>query len=361
MRGFRRTPAGGAGGSGEDWLPRCASMAVGSVPFADPEEAFGLFTRTTPEVFAWPQFPRRSFLENMYVQFAAGLPGLRVDQEAGLLWVENQPPVEELMSFVEAVEADDLDDFSIGAEYAVGLHALPAMLQRLAEQPPVVKGQVTGPVSFCLSTTFADKRALLYDDTMREAATEMLAARARWQELFLRRLAPASTILMMVDEPFLAQWGSGYISMPDDLVAPPLTRVLTAVDCLRGIHVCGGTDWGKVVDLPLDLLNFDAADHAGALLAYAGPVGSFLREGGLLAWGAIPNDDRAGSLEAQTVGGRVLDLAGTLAGETGLSREAILGQSLISPACGTGTLSPAAATRCFELTAEVSAWLRERS
>ncbi|NLT35259.1 MAG: hypothetical protein GXX83_05120 [Gaiellales bacterium] len=360
MRGFRRTGLIDSGNGGGVWSPRCAPMAVGSVPYADAAEAYQLLLRTTPEVMAWPQLPRRSFLENMYVQFAEGLPGLKVDVAAGRAWVVEELPVEELAAFMERLEAGDPQAFGIGADHAAGLHGLPAVLREMERPPRLLKGQVTGPVSLCMSTAFLDKRALFYDDTMREVATEMLAARARWQEQFLRPLAATGQVLMMVDEPFLAQWGSGYLSMPDNLVVPALRRVVGAVECLRGIHICGGTDWAKVTRLPLDLLNFDAADHVDALLANAGPVGVFLDEGGMLAWGVVPNDDRALSLSAESAGASVLAAAETLGNEVGIAEEAILAQSFVSPACGTGALPPATAARCFELAGEVSSWLRDR-
>ena len=133
--------------------PSCAAMAVGSVPLTDPAEAVSLILRSTPEIPAWPQLPRRSFLENMYVQFSEGLPGLVLDRAQERLYVLDEVPPDDLIRFVEQVEADDPDAFAISPDYAAGL---PAMLEAVAgSRPPYIKGQVTGPVSFGLTVTFA--------------------------------------------------------------------------------------------------------------------------------------------------------------------------------------------------------------
>lgn len=338
--------------------PRCAAMAVGSVPYVDVGPALDLVLETTPEVPAWPQLPRRSFLENMYVQFSEGLPGLKVNAESASLVQQRDIPDESLIAFAEALESEDSSYFAISPTHAAGLHALPQLLERLPRPTSLIKGQVTGPVSFCLQLTDEERRPVLYDDTVRELAVELLTARARWQEGFLQAMAPEATVLMMVDEPFLTQWGSGYLSMPEDLVVPALQRVLSALDCLVGIHVCGGTDWAKVAALPLDLLNFDAADHLDALLAHAEAVAAFVAEGGMLAWGVVPNDDRALGLSPDETATTVLAGADALANTGLVERDEVLERSFVTPACGTGALPERTAETCLRLAAATSQRLR---
>ncbi len=334
--------------------PRCATMAVGSFPYVDVKPALDLLLETTPEVPAWPQLPRRSFLENMYAQFAEGLPGLEIDSVGGSMVQHLDIPDGDVVAFAEAIESGDLARFATSPEFAAGLHALPDLLSRLPRPATLVKGQVTGPVSFCLQLTDQGRRPVLYDDTVRELVTEMLTARALWQQRFLQELAPDATVLMMVDEPFLTQWGSGYLSMPDDLVVEPLERMLGALDCLVGIHVCGGTDWTKVAALPLDLLNFDAADHLDAVMAHAEAMAAFVAEGGLLAWGVVPNDDRALTLSPHTAAATLLDGVRALAAADLVREDQILTQSFVTPACGTGALPVETAEACLRLAASTS-------
>lgn len=338
-------------------------MAVGSLPYLAVEPALDLVAKTTPEVPAWPQLPRRSFLENMYVQFSEGLPGLIVDTETERLVQRHAVCDEELVTFAEALEranAGDSEYFRISPERAAGLYALPGLLSRLSPRPAFIKGQITGPVSFCLQVTDEDRRPILYDDTLRELATELLSARARWEQQFLESLAPEANVIMMIDEPFLTQWGSGYLSMPDELVLSSLERVAGSLDCLVGIHICGGTDWSKIVNLPLDILNFDAADYLNALLVHAEAVGAFVQEGGLLAFGAVPNDERALVLSAEAVADTVEEGVRGLVGGGLVGDKVLLEHSLVTPACGTGALPVATAEACLWLAAGASEVLRRR-
>jgi len=335
-------------------------MAVGSLPLTDPDEAVAFVLRYTPEVIAWPQLPRRSYLENMYVQFAEGLPGLVIDTEKERLFVYDEPPTDELLALAERLASDDPQAFAISPEYAAGLEALTRALTATPTQAPFVKGQVTGPVSLGLSIPREDRRALFYDDTLRDAAVQLLAGKARWQNDLLARLAPDSTPIVMVDEPYLTQAGSALISIPEDISLPALETCLSAIDGLAGIHVCGGTDWAGLTRLSVDLLDFDAADHLDSILTQREAVAAFLQQGGLLCWGVVPNDQRAGEWTAEEAGRRVLTGAEALAAAGAPTAETILAGSFVAPACGTGALTRPAAEAVFTLTAQTSSWLRAR-
>lgn len=338
--------------------PRCAAMAVGSVPHSDPATAVALVMRSTPDIPAWPQLPRRTFHENMFVQFTEGFPGVRLDEERERIYVLDEPPPDEVTAFVEALESGDPSRFAISPDYAA---TLPLLERALAEvDPPFVKGQVTGPVSQGLALSREDRRALLYDDTLRDISVNLIVMKALWQADILSRWAPRAVPLIMVDEPSLTQMGSAFVSIPEDIAFPALEQCLHALGCLSGLHVCGATDWGALATLPVDVLNFDAADHLDSLLTHREAVAAFLDEGGMLAWGAVPNDDRAVERTAEETGKIVLRGAETLAAVAGRSVDAVLEMSFVCPACGTGALAPALAERCFALSSETSTWLRRR-
>ena len=60
--------------------PGLRSMAAGSLPQTDPATACQLSLERL-DIPTWPQLPRRSFLENMYVQFSERFPGVVVKDE----------------------------------------------------------------------------------------------------------------------------------------------------------------------------------------------------------------------------------------------------------------------------------------
>jgi hypothetical protein len=338
-------------------------MAVGSLPYADATQAMDVMLRWTPEVLAWPQLPRRSFLENMYVQYGEGLPGAVVDAEQQRFHVTDDPPADEVHAFLDKLEQDDPALFAISPARAAGIPALESALRSVAESgalPAFVKGQVTGPVSFGLTVLREDRRGLLFDDTQRELATTLLANKARWQQDLLRRWAPSSIPVMVFDEPYLAQFGSAFVNVPAELCYPLLEECLTPLDCLTGVHVCGGADWETLTTLPFDLLSFDAADYLDSVITQREAFAAFVAEGGLLAWGAVPNDNRALDLDPEETAGRVLRGAEALAKTGAVSVQEVLAHSLVSPACGTGSLPVDVSERCFQVASETSLWLRER-
>ena len=62
------------------------ATAIGSMPHVDPQEACSLVLNYLPEIPTWPQLCNRSFLENMYVQFSEGFPGIVLEEER--IWVD---------------------------------------------------------------------------------------------------------------------------------------------------------------------------------------------------------------------------------------------------------------------------------
>lgn len=362
------TPTDGASANGPGApaaaLPRCAALAVGSLPYDDPGQAMEFILRWTPEIPAWPQLPRRSFLENMYVQYGEGFPGAVVDSEQQRFYVTDDLPADEVAGFLEKLEQDDPALFAISPDRAAGIPALQSALRALTEAgtaPPFVKGQVTGPVSFGLTVLREDRRGLLFDDTQRELAAALLAARARWQQDLLRLWSPTSVPVIVFDEPYMAQLGSAFVNVPPELCYPLLEECLAPLDCLTGIHICGGADWERVISLPFDLLSFDAADYLDSVITQREAFAAFAAEGGLLAWGAVPNDDRVLTLEPEEIARRILSGAEALEKTGALSVDEVLTLSFVSPACGTGALPVEVAERCFRLSAETSAWLRARA
>ena len=59
--------------------PGGAATVIGSFPHTSAEEACGLVFDTLPDIPAWPQLPRRDFLEDMNVQFSRRLPCFAID------------------------------------------------------------------------------------------------------------------------------------------------------------------------------------------------------------------------------------------------------------------------------------------
>jgi hypothetical protein len=88
-------------------------------------------------------------------------------------------------------------------------------------------------------------------------------------------------------------------------------------------------------------------------LLYPEAVKDLMDRGGAVAWGAVPTSEYTGEETGQ---GLWEHLRGVLQGleAKGLDRGLIASQSLVTPACGMGSLDEAKARAILELTAEVS-------
>jgi methionine synthase II (cobalamin-independent) len=331
------------------------ATAIGSMPHVDSREACSLVLKYLSEIPAWPQLPKKSFLENMYVQFSEGFPGVIV--EGARIWVDRSrdlsKPLEKLYS---AYLENRMEYGEISAKYAAGLHAF--LEQGKGKRREAVKGQVTGPISFGLSVTDQNRRPLLYDEVLADAIAKHLRLKAAWQEKALRSMCPKTII--SVDEPYLASMGSAFVSLPREQVVSLLEEVLGGIRGLKAIHCCGNTDWSVVLQTSLDILSFDAYNYAETLALYPDEVKSFLNRGGVIAWGIVPNEEQTLNKETKASIGDRLEKAMSLLSKKGISYDTIKSQCLISPSCGLASISTEAATRALDLTAAVSADFRKR-
>ncbi len=345
--------------------PELLPMTMGSLPHTDPAAAWELIHSWTPAIPAWPQLPRRTFCENMYVQFSEGFPGLVLDREDERIWVDREadlyPALERLYAAYLEIEspgdAEHQQSYgAMGEEYAAGLATASRWANNL-QQGQAVKGQVTGPVSWGLVVTDQDRRPALYDDVLADAIARHLRLKAAWQERQLRRFHPHTIIV--VDEPYMSSFGSAYVAIGREQVVTLMEEVLGGIQGLKGVHCCGNTDWSILLSSSVDILSLDAYDYAENLALYPDEVRAFLDRGGTIAWGIVPNSSSVWEETVDSLIERLLAGMNLLACK-GIPLDDILQAALITPACGLGTLTIDQAVRALELTAGVSAAMRDR-
>ncbi len=337
--------------------PRCLATAVGSLPHKDPKEACQLVWQYCADIPVWPQLPRRSYYENMYVQFAERFPGLTVDVGKEKAWVDRARADDELEALYLAYLEDDVDAWGVGHEYAAGLHAFFSEKEILSKAV-AVKGQVTGPISMGLQVTDQDLRPILYDEILADALAKHLRLKASWMEQQLRRVH--STVIVSVDEPYMSAFGSAFISLSREQVITALEEVFAGLSCLKGVHCCGNTDWSVLLETSVQVLSFDAYNYAESISLYPEAVQAFLQRGGIIAWGIIPMDE--GAIAAATVDGLLdrLEQAWGLLTAKGIPQDDVVASCLVTPSCGLAPISPAMAARALELTAQLSEAVRQR-
>ncbi len=333
----------------------CLPTAIGSMPQTDPQTACSQVTHYLKDIPAWPQLPKRSFLENMYIQFSQGFPGVVVKENS--IYIDRSrdlaKPLEQLYA---AYLENDIDKYPVSPEYAAGLHSF-LSLNNLS--PIAVKGQITGPVTWGLSVTDDSQKAVIYDDVLGDAVVKLLKLKASWQEKELRKISPNTIIF--VDEPYMASFGSISVPLSKEKVISLLEEVFGGISGLKGVHCCGNTDWSVLLDTSVDILSFDAYNYAQSLSLYPAEVKNFLDRKGAIAWGIIPNDEE--SLAKETVASLKDRLEEAMAPFTrkGIRFRQLVEQGLLTPSCGLAPLATGeAAAQALELLAELSAKIRKR-
>lgn len=343
-------------------IENCSTTLLGSVPH---NSGRGLCETlaTTLDVPAWPQLTRRSFHENMYVQFSASLPCITLDPANEKIGIDTSSDLApDLEKFYERYISEDITSFGLSREYAEGFFL---MLDALKDASGNwAKGQVTGPISFGLTVTDQDLRASLYDDTYADVIIKNVAMNARWQIQQLRTIRP--NIVLFVDEPYMAAFGSAFISLSRERVIDMLNEVFAAIHqegALAGVHCCANTDWSVLMATSADILNMDAHGYLDNLALYPGELRDFLDRGGVIAWGIVPNTDEIRRVTPEQIVQRLVAGINRIcekakARDVMILQDELFRHSLISPSCGLGPTTVDIADQVIETLVATSELLK---
>jgi hypothetical protein len=343
-------------------LPPFATTNIGSVPHLE-AQAITQRLNSTLDIPAWPQLPRKTFLENMYTQFSAALPALVLDETKQKIHFNTEGDLTQAITpFYEHVLADDLAFFALPERYASGFYALKQSLD--ASDQGWVKGQVTGPISFGLTVTDQDLRASLYHEHLADVIVKNTVMSARWQIRELKALRP--NVILFVDEPYMASFGSAFISLSREQVINMLDEVFEAIHAggaLAGVHCCANTDWSVLLETQVDILNLDAHGYLNNLALYPEELGAFLGRGGRIAWGMVPNNEAINNTTASQLALDLLsgiDQISERASQRGISLPSNFDRvSLLGASCGLGSTSVEIADQVIDTLSQMAIVLRE--
>ncbi len=319
------------------------TTGIGSLPHVDAEAAVALVLETFDIPF-WPQLPRVSFREQMIPQYSEGLPFIRVDSEKKSVWV-NRSGSDELERFYES--CTEHTRIAISESFAEGLHAF--LRTTKGRHFKWLKGHVTGPLTFTLGLNDQQGRPVYYDEELREVYLMGLQAKARWQIDALK--AKAENVVIFIDEPIAGALGStAYIAVEREealRLLSALARTVKELGAIPGIHCCGRAEWPLLMESGAEILSFDAYDYGDTLGIYQAETEAFLKGGGTLAWGMVPTTDVINNETEESLYALFMRRFEKLASliPAGLLKERIL----LTPSCGTGSLSEAETIKAFEL------------
>ncbi|MFC1937686.1 methionine synthase [Chloroflexota bacterium] len=333
----------------------CLPTIIGTMPHTDPVAACEQILHYLKDIPAWPQLSKRSPLENMYVQYSEGFPGVVVEDNR--IYVDRGRDLEgSLEKLYSAFLDNDIDKFPTSRDYAAGLHTFLSYKHLL---PQAAKGQITGPVTWGLTVTDESKRAIIYDDTLSDALVKLLRLKASWQERELSQIS--KNTIIFVDEPYMSAFGSVGMQLSREKIISLLNEVFEGIRGMKGIHCCGNTDWPILLATSTDIISFDAYNYAQSLSLYPAEIKRFLERKGTIAWGVVPNEE--GALAGETVASLRDRLEEAMAPFTrnGINFRQLARQALLTPSCGLVSLpDEAASARALELLAGLSAEMRKR-
>jgi len=338
-----------------------AATGIGSVPFTNPVETVALIINAFPQMPYWPEMVRLGFAEEMTAQSACGLAATKIDEAARTVGIDPAWPRDEaLAAFYEVALSGDLTPFAMKENEAHGFYAL---LQAVAdEQTPcqALKGQLAGPVTFAGTVKDQEGKAMLFDRELTQAACLGLARKAAWQAQKFRDLGKAPVIFL--NDPYLTCFGSAFLPISREEVMEILAATIEELKQTAGgpvavgLHCCGNTDWGLLLEAPIDILSFDSYGYFDSLRLYDKAVAKFFSRGGWLAWGLVPTrGDEFRQEAADSLWQRFTRQVGQLAQDQQTGLKEILSRALLTPACGMGYLNPAEARRGFQVLAALSA------
>lgn len=309
------------------------ATGIGSLSFLDKDEVLDFIIESFREnIPFWPQLPKISFLESMHVQFSQGFPGVVIDLSKKNIYIDTQKNtfVDEFEKCFNAINTNKVDYFSIGPDYAIGFHEF---LKRITDKDfKFIKAQVTGPISYSMTLLDEKKRPLVFNAELCEIIPKFIGFKARWQIEKLKEVTK-SNIIMFIDEPYLVAVGTNqFASLDRNTIISQINSIIRVIHqegALAGIHCCGNTDWSICLDTDIDILSFDAFGFLDSLFIYKDSLNKFLKRGGVLACGIVPNN------EDYNLDGYLERSMEVFKKEPLLLRNG----ALITPSCGCGTVS----------------------
>ncbi|MHB8417210.1 MAG: uroporphyrinogen decarboxylase/cobalamine-independent methonine synthase family protein [Myxococcales bacterium] len=304
-----------------------ATTGIGSLPHTQMELALQQsFSLDIPYL---PQLPRRDPAELMIAQALDGLPGLRWDAEGTPTvrledWRRGAAAFDRRLS--RALDKGDLAPFEPQPGSA---RAWKPFLWEVGERGvEIAKAQLCGPITCAWTVRLDDGRPVFAESDLVGQIFRAVMARSLAMARAIGEAGAAPIIFL--DEPglvWLEPRNPQHLLRLSELKLTALA--LTKAGARPGVHCCGNTRWGALLPLGLSYLSIDARLSLELLLEERAGFERFLAEGGRLALGVVPTDLGASPREAEGVAKEALTILRRLT-----PAEKVLGQCLVTPACG---------------------------
>lgn len=302
----------------------------------------------------WPQMPKLSFFEDMYVQAMEHFPGVVIEDDRLRIYVDTSRFLDEIPQYLE--QEDNLSTFALSEKFS---RVYRQFLARDLASYKSIRGQIISPISLTLKIVDENGKPIVYNDEVRAFAYAFIQKKLNVQ--YVELSAKNANAFVWIDDPglefiFNAMCGYDNVKAKDEL-----TAFFDGVDGPRGLHLCGRPDWDFLLSLNIEILSFNAY-ASGDIFATYHRVKSFLEKGNIISWGIVPTYFEEFSREdVESIAGRIESMWHVME-EKGIDRERIVQNSLLAPAT-CNLMNPdktVTVEKSFDLLASVSDHLKEK-
>lgn len=337
---------------GVNFLSGLATTAMGILPHERAEDALDLaFSLDIP---FWPQLPRVSFFEDMYVQALERFPGVVFDEARARSYIDTQRFYDELDDFFNS--ENDLSHFALSEKSSLVYRRF---LDHDLSRYLAVHGQVISPVSLTLKIVDENDRPIVYNDDIRTIAFSFIQKKVNVQ--YGEIAGKNERSFVWIDDPglefiFNAMSGYDHIKARDEM-----HEFYEGVKGPRGMHLCGNPDWDFLLSLNIDIISLNAYAFGDIFVNY-GRIKDFIKEGGVISWGIVPTGAEEFFREdVPSLAARLEDMWKPLINK-GISIDEIVQNGMLAPAtCNLmNTDKTQTVERSFGLLRELSHYMKER-
>jgi hypothetical protein len=334
------------------FLPNCQTTAMGILPHKDIEKALEVVLSL--DIPFWPQLPKVSYFEDMYVQALENFPGVRIDPVNQKILFDLSRFYEELPSYFE--KADDPETFRLTKKFSIVYHQF---LEKDLSHYSAIRGQVISPISLGLKVVDQEQKLIIYHEEVREVLFDFIQKKVNQQYQELKR--KNSHAFVWIDDPGLGLIFTAFSGYNEVQAKGDFDRFLEGWEGPKGIHLCAKPDWDFLLKSELDILSFDSFSCGAVIIHYPSLI-EFFNRGGIISWGIVPTYTEL--LEQETIDSLIERLESFWEGLTqkGVDRERLLRQSLLAPAT-CNLMNPdkeKTVEKAFEMLKELSRKIREK-
>jgi hypothetical protein len=302
----------------------------------------------------WPQLPRLSFYEDMYVQAMEHFPGSVIDPDRLRIYVDTNRFLEEIPQYLE--REDDESTFVLSGRFS---RAYRRFLSLDLAAYKCIRGQIISPISLALKIVDENGTPIVYNDEVRAFAYAFIRKKLNAQYAELTR--KNGNAFVWIDDPGLEFIFNAMCGYDNVKAKRELTEFFDSVDGPRGLHLCGRPDWDFLLSLNIEILSFNAYACGDIFVNYE-KVKDFIENGNIISWGIVPTlFEEFSEEDVASIAGRIESMWRVLKGK-GIDRDLILQNSLLAPAT-CNLMNPdktATVEKSFELLNSVSGYLKEK-